>query len=360
MKTNKAVVFSLALATLYRDLIVDLPGSRVLGEEQTMQTTSRRTALKYLSGVAAASVLGGLIPGRAARANLDPQHAGYIPVKGGRVWYRMNGSEHVGSTPLLVIHGGPGFSHHYLSPLTDLAADRPVIFYDQLDSGNSERPGDPANWTVERFVSEVDSVREALGLHRLFILGSSWGGTVAAEYAVGQPKGLAGLVLASPLISTPRWIADNTEYRNQLPADVRKVLDHHEEAGTIDSQEYQDAVMVFYRRHLCRVDPWPDYVNKAFELANLDLYVTMWGNTEFNATGTLKDYDGSGRLKQIVAPTLYTCGEYDEATPAACRHFSSLTPGSELRVIPDASHMAFAEQRDVYMETLRQFFRQIA
>jgi proline iminopeptidase len=118
--------------------------------------------------------------------------------------------------------------------------------------------------------------------------------------------------------------------------------------------------MVFYRAHLCRLDPWPDYVNRAFELANLDLYVAMWGNTEFNATGTLRDYDGSSKLKDIVAPTLYTCGEYDEATPAACRHFSSLTPGSEVSVIPNASHMAFSEQRDLYMETVRQFFRRLA
>ena len=325
-----------------------------------MQTMNRRIALKYISSAVGAGVFGGSLGGGEAGACVDPQLAGYIPVEGGRIWYRMNGSEHVGNTALLVIHGGPGFSHHYLEPLTDLARDRPVIFYDQLDSGNSERPGDPANWTVARFVSEVDSVREALGLHELFILGSSWGGTIAAEYAMRRPKGLVGVVLASPLISTPRWIADNAGYRNRLPPDVREVLNRHEEAGTVDSPEYLDAVMVFYRRHVCRLDPWPDYVNRSFELANLDLYVTMWGNTEFNATGTLKDYDASSRLERIAAPTLYTCGEYDEATPAACRHFSSLTPGSELRVIPDASHTAFAEQRDLYLETLRQFFRRVA
>ena len=207
----------------------------------------------------------------------------------------MNGLDHfsAGKTPLLVIHGGPGFSHHYLLPLTDLAADRPVIFYDQLDSGNSARPGNPANWTVERFVAEVDAVRDALGLARLVVLGSSWGGTVAAEYAAGQPSGLVGLVLASPLISTERWIADNTAYREQLPQDVREVLDQHEAAGTTGSPEYQDATMVFYRQHLNRMDPWPEELNRAFELANLNLYTTMWGPSEFSATGTLKAYDVS-------------------------------------------------------------------
>ena len=167
-------------------------------------------------------------------ATPDPEIAGYVAVEGGRVWYRINGTEHFaeGKMPLLVIHGGPGFSHHYLLTLTDLADERPVILYDQLDSGNSDRPSDSANWTVERFVDEVDHVRNALGLARLVVLGSSWGGSVAASYAIRQPSGPAGLVLASPLISTERWIADNTEYREQLPDETQKILDEHEAAGT--------------------------------------------------------------------------------------------------------------------------------
>ena len=128
---------------------------------------------------------GQIAPGPAKAAAPDPEIAGYVAVEGGRVWYRINGIEHYaeGKVPLLVIHGGPGFSHHYLLTLTALADERPVIFYDQLDSGNSERPGEPENWTVERFVDEVDHVRNALGLDRLVVLGSSWGGSVAASYA---------------------------------------------------------------------------------------------------------------------------------------------------------------------------------
>ena len=131
----------------------------------------------------------------------------------------MNGNEHFakGITPLIVIHGGPGFSHHYLLPLVDLADERPVILYDQLDSGRSDRPNSPVNWKVERFVSEIDALRETLELDCVFLLGNSWGVTVAAEYAISQPAGLVAVVLSSPLISTKRWIAENTEYRNQLP-----------------------------------------------------------------------------------------------------------------------------------------------
>jgi proline-specific peptidase len=287
----------------------------------------------------------------------DPEIAGYVAVEGGRVWYRVNGIEHFaeGKMPLLVIHGGPGFSHHYLLTLTDLADERPVILYDQLDSGNSDRPGDPANWTVERFVDEVDHVRNALGLDRLVVLGSSWGGSVAASYASRQPPGLAGLVLASPLISTERWIADNTEYREQLPQETQKILDDHEAAGTTGSAEYQEAVMEFYTRHLSRMDPWPEELNRAFELANLDLYVTMWGNTEFNATGTLKNFDVSSDLGRIEVATLMICGEYDEATPQACRDFAAKVPNALVEIVEDASHTGHLEQREAFMAKLRAF-----
>ncbi len=293
------------------------------------------------------------------RAVPDPERAGLIPVRGGSVWYRLNGARHfaAGKVPLLVVHGGPGFSHHYLLPLTDLGDERPVILYDQLDCGNSERPGDPTQWTVERFVSEIDRIRNALNIDRLLLLGSSWGGTVAAEYAMRRPPGLLGLVLASPLISAPRWIADARRYRDQLPEPVRKALD---EEGAGNGEAYQDAVMAFYRRHLCRLDPWPEELNRSFAALNLELYRTMWGNSEFSATGTLKDYDCSPGLHRISVPTLYTAGEHDEATPAAARHFAGLMPAAQVAVIPEASHTPFLEQRGLYMTMLRRFLAEVA
>jgi L-proline amide hydrolase len=325
------------------------------GNMHALWESFRRHAVKLLIGL---WLFGGPLAFTPAEAAMpDPEVAGYVAVEGGRIWYRLNGAEHfaAGKMPLLVIHGGPGFSHHYLLTLTDLADERPVILYDQLDSGNSERPGDPTNWTVERFVDEVDHVRNALGLDQLVVLGSSWGGSVAASYAIRQPPGLVGLVLASPLISTERWIADNTEYREQLPEQTQKILDKHEAAGTTDSAEYQEAVMEFYTRHLNRMDPWPEELNRAFELANLDLYVTMWGNTEFNATGTLKDFDVSGDLGQIDVPMLMICGEYDEATPDACRDFAAKVPDARVEIVEDASHTGHLEQRETFLAKLRAF-----
>ena len=126
-------------------------------------------------------------------------------------------------------------------------------------------------------------------------------------------------------------------------------------AGTTDSQAYQDAVGHFTARHVCRTDPMPDYVQRSFDLANTACYLAMWGPSEFTVTGSLKDYDGADGLGRIAVPTLFTCGAHDEATPAACRDFAAQVPDARLEVIPEASHMAFAERRETYIALLRGF-----
>jgi proline iminopeptidase len=287
----------------------------------------------------------------------DPEEAGLCPAPGGKVWYRINGKGHLtrGKTPLLCIHGGPGESHHYLLSLAVLAEHRPIIFYDQLDSGCSERPNDPSNWTVARFVDEVEAVRAHLGLEELHVLGSSWGGTVAAAYAARRPVGLKGLVLAGPLINTQRWIADCGAYRRRLPEGVQDTLDRHEAAGTVESEAYRAAIMVFYKRHFCRCEPWPWELERSFETVNRDLSIAMWGSAQLAATGVLKDYAGEEELSRIEAPTLFTCGEFDEATPTSCRYFAGLIPGARVEVLAGCSHMAHLENPDDYLALVRAF-----
>ncbi|MEM1429696.1 MAG: alpha/beta fold hydrolase [Pseudomonadota bacterium] len=150
---------------------------------------------------------------------------GRVEVAGGSIWYGVAGDLSTGATPLLLIHGGPGMSHDYLMPLADLSATRPVIFYDQLDAGRSDRPNDPANWHIARFLEEIDHLRAALSLRRLIVFGNSWGGTLAAAYAARRPDGLAGVILSSPLLHTDTWIADNAAHRAALTEEVRHVLD---------------------------------------------------------------------------------------------------------------------------------------
>jgi proline-specific peptidase len=280
---------------------------------------------------------------------------------GGRVWYRANGLERRrdGRLPLLIIHGGPAFSHHYLLSLADLAQHRPVYFYDQLDTGNSDRPGNRENWTLDYFVSEVDTVRAALGLDRVHILGQSWGGTVAAAYGAAQPAGLAGLVLASPCIDVPQWFGDNVNWRRGLPENIRGPLDRHEAAGTTESEEYVEAVGKFANYHFCRLDPWPEDILKSLEVMNVEQFETMWGPADIRCTGTLRSHDGSDELHKIAAPTLYICGEYDEASPGTCRRYADATPTARLTVLPDASHVAHYEQREMFMEAVEGFLKDV-
>lgn len=291
------------------------------------------------------------------QGNFDAEEVGLCPVRGGRIWYRVNGKRHFacGATPLLCVHGGPGLSHHYLLSLTLLAQYRPVIFYDQLDSGSSDRPNDRANWTVTRFVDEIDALRVHLHLGALDLFGSSWGGTIAAEYAMRRPSGLGKLILASPVINTHRWIADCTAYRERLPQEVQEVLDSHEATGSILDPAYQDAVMVFYKRHLCRCEPWPWEIEHAFELFNYDLYRAMWGPAEFTADGILKDYDSSNRLSEIEVPTLFTCGEHDEATPAACQDFAEMMGNARVEIAEGCSHTAHLESPVTYLKVVKSF-----
>jgi L-proline amide hydrolase len=288
---------------------------------------------------------------------------GFIPFRGFRTWYRVAGErEEAGKLPLLCLHGGPGGTHDYLEPLEGMAATgRRTIFYDQLGCGRSDLPGDPSLWTVELFVDEVGAVREALGLERVHLFGNSWGGMLAMEYALTRPPGLASLVLASAPASIPQWVEETGRLRAQLPAEVQAVLDRHEQAGTTDDPEYTEAAMVFNRRHVCRVDPWPDCVLRSFEFIERHgvVYHTMNGPSEFHVTGTLREWSVVDRLGEIDVPTLVVTGEHDEATPAINRTVAEGIRGAESVVLEGASHMAHVEQTDDYLRLLDRFLSRV-
>jgi proline iminopeptidase len=286
-----------------------------------------------------------------------PERTGYADAPGGRIWWRMDGVRHLRSSrvPLIAIHGGPGGSHDYLLPLTRLSEERTVILYDQLDCGQSDKPDDPANWRIERFVAEVDALRKALEIERCIIFGHSWGGLIAVEYAARGASGLQGAIFACALISTARWVADKAAHKAALPADIQITLDRHEAAGTISSAEYQSALGTLMKRHFCRLPQEPPEIARLFRKLNGRLYRTLWGPGEFACTGALKDYDGSVLLPRIGVPCLFVCGEYDESTPAANRDFASLTPDSKVSVIPGASHMPMFENPTAFLTAVRWF-----
>src|SRR3954453_10276290 len=239
-----------------------------------------------------------------------------------QTWYRVSGElDSGGPAPLIVLHGGPGAAHDYLVALTDLApGGRAVVLYDQLGNGRStHRPERGATfWTVELFVRELHNLVEAMGIRDHHVLGQSWGGFLAQEYALTEPAGLRSLVLADTAASFPDFVSEANRLRQDLPPGVDETLRRHEEAGTTDDPEYMDACMVFYSRHVCRLDPWPDEVGEGFAWIERDptVYHTMNGPSEFHVVGSIKDWQSKDRLACIRVPTLLVSGRHDEATPA--------------------------------------------
>ncbi|TRZ75451.1 MAG: alpha/beta fold hydrolase [Bacteroidetes bacterium] len=301
----------------------------------------------------------GLLPSYESK-QVDPVPAikeGMIKVTGGQIWYRIVGANKTG-IPLLTLHGGPGAPHDYLETLEALRDDRPVIFYDQLGCGNSDKPTDTTLWNIARFVEEVDQVRTALHLEKVHLMGQSWGTMLAVEYILRKkPEGISSLILSGPFLSAPRWIADQQTWISHFPPNIRDTIRKYEENRNFASPSYQNAMMYFYRQHVCRLDPWPNCLNQAMGKFGKDVYEYMWGPSEFTATGTLKYTDLSEQLSRIKVPTLFTCGEFDEATPATTIFYQSKLPGSELYIFQEASHEHHLEKPDEYIQVTRNFLK---
>jgi len=282
---------------------------------------------------------------------------GKIPFRGHETWYRSVGDGP--GAPLLCLHGGPGSTHVGLTALDPLADERRVVLYDQLGSGNSSQPSDPSLWTVELFLAELANVRDALGLERVHLLGHSWGGMLAQEYALTQPQGLASLVLSSTLSSAALWREESLRLRAAMPAETARLLDAHEAAGTTDDPGYERAVFEFLHLHLCRLDPWPPIVEEVIRSTNLEVYNTMWGPSEAHPTGVLAGWDVTPRLGEIRVPALVLCGRYDEATPRQAETIAAALPDAELVVFEESAHLAPLEETDRYLSTVRAFLARI-
>jgi proline-specific peptidase len=283
---------------------------------------------------------------------------GRIEVAGGRVWYARSGPP--GRTPLLLLHGGPGAASYYVEPLAEaLAESRPTVVYDQLGCGRSEKPDDPSLWTVDRSVVELDQVRSALGLDRCHILGQSWGGWLALDYMCRDPQGVVGLVLASTSASIPQFVAEARRLIDALPEPARTTLIELGARGEYGSQAYAEATREFYRRHLCRLDPWPEAIAKSTkELEGNQVYLTMNGPTEFDVIGLLHDWDRTRDLQRITVPTLVTCGRYDEITPACSQTIRDGIPGARMIVFEHSAHCAHLEEPELYANVIEDFLRE--
>src|SRR5919198_1394013 len=243
---------------------------------------------------------------------------GYVDLRGYRTWYRSVGER---GTPLLAFHGGPGSTHHYFAPLERLAGERRVVVYDQIGCGGSDRPTD-LEWSVELFRDEVAAIREQLGLDRIHLLGTSWGGMLALEHVLSGAEGVVSLILSSTLASIDEWVVEQKRLVADLPPEVRAVLDRHERAGTYGDPEYEEAMEVYFDRHFYR------------------------------------GWDVRNRLEGIRVPTLVVRGRYDMCTPPIARTLVQGIAGAQEVVLEESSHTPVLEETDRYLEVIGRFMRE--
>ena len=283
------------------------------------------------------------------------EERGEVEVEGGVIRFRLLGE---GERTLVLLHGGPGAGSLYLKPLERLAGpDRRVVVYDQLGCGDSDRPGDASLWRSDRFVDELEALRVHLGLDEFDLYGHSWGGMLATDYALAHQEHLRSLLLASTIADAALLQREMARLLEAFPVDLRDTLRRHEEAGTTESADYQDAIMAVYRVHVCRCDPWPPEVEKTFEDFAMDVYVPMWGPSEFAYDGNLSDWNRVARLHEIRVPTLITVGRHDELTPACSEQIQQEIAHSELVVFEEGSHMTFWEEPERYLDVVDAFLQ---
>ena len=276
---------------------------------------------------------------------------GYVDFRGYRTWYRKAGDAGI---PLLALHGGPGSTHNYFAPLERLADERTVVVYDQLGCGRSDRPRG-VGWGADLFREEVAVVRGQLGLDRIHLLGTSWGGMLALEHVLSGAEGIASLTLSSTLASIDDWAAEQKRLRDALPGEVVEIMDRHEQAGTYDDPEYEEAMGVYFDRHFYRgPKPRPELERMRAERA-VDVYRAMQGPNEWTVTGALRGWDVRDRLGEIRVPTLVVRGRYDMCTAAIAATLVQGIAGAREVVLEHSSHTPVLEETDRYLDVVRRF-----
>jgi proline iminopeptidase len=282
-----------------------------------------------------------------------------------KVW-----TKRVGNNPkarVLLLHGGPAATHEYWEACDSYlpAAGIEYYYYDQLGSAYSDQPDDPDLWNIERFVDEVEQVRQALDLHRdnFYLVGHSWGGILAIEYALRFQRNLKGLVISNMMASIPAY----NEYANKVlkpgmdPGGLAEI-ERLEATGEFTQPRYMELLMQHhYVQHVLRMpaDQWPDPVNRAFAKLNYPLYTLMQGPSELGASGRLVDWDRTRDLDRIEVPTLVIGAAHDTMDPKHMETIAGRIPKGRFHLCPNGSHMAMYDDQQTYFEGLIGFINDI-
>jgi proline iminopeptidase len=290
-----------------------------------------------------------------------------VPIRTPRGTFKV-WTKRFGNSPrirLLLLHGGPGATHEYFEGFESFLPSEGIefIYYDQLGSAYSDQPHDEALWTTERFVDEVEQVRQALGLDRdnFYLLGHSWGGILAVEYALAHQAHLKGLVISNMMMSIP----DYNRYANEvlaahMPQEVVREIREIEKKGEYDSPRYMELLLPnFYAKHIQRLPEWPDAVNRAFGKINKEVYVLMQGPSEFGASGRLERWDRKADLRRIVVPTLVIGARHDTMDPDHMKWLAGQVQNGRFLLCPEGSHMAMWDDQQTYMTGVIRFLKDV-
>lgn len=280
-----------------------------------------------------------------------------------KVWTKQVGNNK--RMRLLLLHGGPGATHEYFECFESFLPSEGIefIYYDQLGSVYSDQPGDSDLWTVSRFVEEVEQVRQALGLNKdnFYLLGHSWGGILAMEYALKHQEFLKGLIISNMMASAPEYdaYAENVLAKQMDPA-VLKEIKSLEAKGEFQNPRYMELLIPnFYMKHICRLQEWPDPVNRAFARMNQEIYVIMQGPSEFGVSGRLENWDRKEDLKGIAVPTLVIGAQHDTMDPEHMQWMSKQVQHGSYLYCPNGSHMCMYDDQDTYLNGLIKFIKAI-
>ncbi|WP_119462237.1 proline iminopeptidase-family hydrolase [Rhodospirillaceae bacterium SYSU D60014] len=262
-----------------------------------------------------------------------------------------------GDEVVFLLNGGPGLPSTYLREpmLRLLEHGYRVVTYDQLGTGASDRPSDPALWTITRYVGEVETVRRALGLGPVHLFGHSWGGWLGIEYALTHPAALKTLTLSNSCGDMPHLISELNRLRAALGSETVAMMQRHEAEGRFDHPEYKAAITILNHRHGCRLDDWPEPLTQSIREANREPYNIMQGPNEFLYVGNLKDWNRVPDMHRITVPCLVLVGQHDELTPACAMRMHRALPDSRIRVFKNSGHMPIYEEPEAYFATLLEF-----
>jgi proline iminopeptidase len=274
----------------------------------------------------------------------------------------------IGSNPkikVLLLHGGPAMTHEYMECMESfLPAEGYEIYqYDQLGSYYSDQPKNDSLWTIPRFVDEVEQVRQALGLDQdnFFLLGNSWGGMLAMEYALKHQQHLKGLIISNMQSSFPEYAAYNATLRVQMRKGLIDTLESYEKRNDYSNAKYIQLVTdEYYRKHICRMNPFPNGFQRALNHTNGYVYAYMQGPSEFVPGGILKDWDITNQLKTISVPTLMIGAKYDTMDPAAMEAMSKLVQNGKYLYCPEGSHLSMWDDQKHYYPGVIEFINGVA